>query len=1318
MKEIRVWNVPRTVDQINENMCGHLEGNEEGLVAYYKMTEGSGTSLSDSSSNNNHGTLMSMDDSNWVDSGAMNHIPEISAATNVTVNGFTANWQPNFCADKYYLDVSSESNFSSFVGGYQDKEIAGGSTTSHVVTGLTAGTTYYYRVRAHCGNLETISANSATVLVETLVLEAPELTVSAGTTDFTKGSGAVAVDSNLTVTSSTNIDGAKVYITDGFIAGDTLSFVNQSGITGSYDGTKGVLTLTGTTTAANYQTALRSVTFNNTSTRLVKGTRTIGISIGTAVSYSGNGHYYEFISAPAMTWTNAKAAAESRSLYGMQGYLATITSKGENDFIAKKTTGNGWLGLSDEGNDREWFWVTGPEAGTKIADQWALPNKRGGYTPVPGQYNNWASGEPNNWPNNTNNGENYGHMYPRNGTWNDFAGNNTSIRGYIVEYGGMAGDASPVLSGVRALNVNMQNNNALLSNLTTNRGAITPSYDITNLVGRYEMSVANNIATIQVTPTASDAGATIKVNNVAVASGAASGEINLNVGANTISVVVTAADEATTKTYTLMVYREASNDDDLSGLIASQGTLTPEFADHITGYTIDVANNVTSLTLTPTSNHANATITVDGIAVTSGNATGNITLNPGETRNVTIIVTAEDGITSKTYNVAIKRAASTNNKLSGLVLKVATMNENFNENTTAYTSTVENSVDSVRVIPTVSDRLARVTVNGTAVASGAESGDLALSVGENTITVSVTAQSGAINEYTVTVTRKASNNVYLSNLIADTGRMSPAFDKTKTAYTLVVSAGTNSIKLTPTAEHANASISVAGASVVSGAESGEINVNAGDVVSIVVTAQDGVTTKTYTMRILKEELITAIYPDFSADANLLQINNNAKVENNEIVLTENLRNQRGSVFYKNRVSLDNHRSFSSFFSFNLSGTGGMGQADGIVFTIQTVSNTAGSSGGGMGYQGLNPSIGIEFDTWRNTNVSDPVGPHIGFNVNGNIVSKQTVLTAPLNIRDGNDYYAWVDYDGVNKKLYVRLADTDTRPVAATMTVNDVDLQSILNMDETYVGFTGATGGASQRQAIKSFYFNNDYSPIDTNAYIYSETPTTINITANPADHTNTSLITATVLNKTGNPVAGAIVNFSTDRGELSSVQGLTDANGQVQTTITARETSGAATVKAVVTGGAYNNVTIAHLNITDAEAMTNDAQALEIIYTPGDDAARVTGNVELRTSGDSGSTITWSSDAVDTISNAGVVVRPDYFTGDQIVTLTATITKGASTTTKTFILNVRKTPYIAPTISKTQSSINEATANDGSLIGTQTINITGEHLQQILQQVI
>jgi hypothetical protein len=70
--------------------------------------------------------------------------------------------------------------------------------------------------------------------------------------------------------------------------------------------------------------------------------------------------------------------------------------------------------------------------------------------------------------------------------------------------------------------------------------------------------VANATSSITVTPTATDAAATITVNATPVTSGAASAPISLNVGSNVITTVVTAQDGITTQTYTTTITRAAS----------------------------------------------------------------------------------------------------------------------------------------------------------------------------------------------------------------------------------------------------------------------------------------------------------------------------------------------------------------------------------------------------------------------------------------------------------------------------------------------------------------------------------------------------------------------------------------------------------------------------------------------------------------------------------------------------------------------------------------------------------------------------------------
>lgn len=92
--------------------------------------------------------------------------------------------------------------------------------------------------------------------------------------------------------------------------------------------------------------------------------------------------------------------------------------------------------------------------------------------------------------------------------------------------------------------------NAMMSGLTVDQGTLTPAFTSANL--NYSVNTANS--SITVTPSTADSHATMTVNGDVVASGHASKAINLNVGSNVITIVVTAQD-GTTKTYTITVTR-------------------------------------------------------------------------------------------------------------------------------------------------------------------------------------------------------------------------------------------------------------------------------------------------------------------------------------------------------------------------------------------------------------------------------------------------------------------------------------------------------------------------------------------------------------------------------------------------------------------------------------------------------------------------------------------------------------------------------------------------------------------------------------------
>jgi alpha-tubulin suppressor-like RCC1 family protein len=289
------------------------------------------------------------------------------------------------------------------------------------------------------GDYEVIVSNplgSTTSSVVTLVVVEPAtITMSTASGSYTLLQGAVPLDDRLTVSGGETFSGATIQIETGFAAGDMLNLTPSSGgITGVYDGTKGILTLSGSGSASVYQSALRAVTFSTTSTSTVS--RGFKVTLGSAISFGG--HYYEFVPG-SHSWAGARALALSKTFNGLSGYLANLTSADENSFVKTKIGTDVWIGGSDEATEGVWKWMDGPEAGITF---W---NGLSGGSAPSGRYANWNSGEPNDAGN-----EDYAQFFVNTGKWNDLPSG--SRLGFLVEYGTDT-SAIQTFSGTRVFSV-------------------------------------------------------------------------------------------------------------------------------------------------------------------------------------------------------------------------------------------------------------------------------------------------------------------------------------------------------------------------------------------------------------------------------------------------------------------------------------------------------------------------------------------------------------------------------------------------------------------------------------------------------------------------------------------------------------------------------------------------------------------------------------------------------------------------------------------------------------------------------------------------
>lgn len=225
---------------------------------------------------------------------------------------------------------------------------------------------------------------------------------------------------------------------------------------------------------------------------------------------------------------------------------------------------------------------------------------------------------------------------------------------------------------------------------------------------------------------------------------------------------------------------------------------------------------------------------------------------------------------------------------------------------------------------------------------------------------------------------------------------------------------------------------------------------------------------------------TITYPDFSNTSGLT-LNGNAAQVGNVLRVTPATFGQAGSVYSTSAISLAPNVSFSTAFQFRFSSPAvsdgqGLG-ADGLVFVVQTNSNSVGGAGGGIGYANVPNSVGIEFDTWNNGAIDGNSSNHVGIDVGGNVNSLLR-SEVPTDMNNGAVWSAWVDYNGVNSLLEVRLSETTIRPVSAILSLTR-NLASDLGSSNAFVGFSSGTGAAFANHDVLNWTFVDTFAPIDT-----------------------------------------------------------------------------------------------------------------------------------------------------------------------------------------------------------------------------------------------
>jgi gliding motility-associated-like protein len=169
-------------------------------------------------------------------------------------------------------------------------------------------------------------------------------------------------------------------------------------------------------------------------------------------------------------------------------------------------------------------------------------------------------------------------------------------------------------------------------------------------------------------------------------------------------------------------------------------------------------------------------------------------------------------------------------------------------------------------------------------------------------------------------------------------------------------------------------------------------------------------------------------------------------------------NKAGSVWNINLIDLN--LSFDKSFTVNLGcNSSQWGGADGMVFALQPLNTSIGSSGGQMGLGGVSPSLGIYIDTYQNTAHGDMFNDHISINLNGDVIhSSSNNIAGPFDLGEVENCVPEplrITWDPITTLMNVYYNN-----ILVLSHTGDI-INNVFNGNSmVYWGFTASTGGAS------------------------------------------------------------------------------------------------------------------------------------------------------------------------------------------------------------------------------------------------------------------
>ena len=389
------------------------------------------------------------------------------------------------------------------------------------------------------------------------------------------------------------------------------------------------------------------------------------------------------------------------------------------------------------------------------------------------------------------------------------------------------------------------NNFPGLSNLTVSGGTLAPSFNTSTLV--YTVNVPNFITMLDLTPTMFGSSDQLTINDQPHVNGEPK-TISLAVGENTVNIKVNNLSGGGTRTYRVIISRAAADQTnaDLFKLETSTGVMTPSFDPDELNYRVEVDNHVASLSITARPAESEATMTINGQFLGSGERTVNVNLNPGDNL-MPVIVKSKNGSVTKTYIITIVRGLSGNARLQSLSAGSGVLDPAFDPQTVAYAVKNAGTLQQIVITAVAQEPEASLTVNYSQPAVERITETVRLEHGANLIPIVVTAPNGLTQQSYVLSVNGTVSDADLNSLAVDPGNL--IFDSDVVSYNVTVNDSVSSLNLTAAPHDPKALVLVNGSMLSGGGTT--VNLSHGvNTIEVMVVAQDA-STKIYTVTVTR-----------------------------------------------------------------------------------------------------------------------------------------------------------------------------------------------------------------------------------------------------------------------------------------------------------------------------------------------------------------------------------------------------------------------------------------------------------------------------------